>query len=127
MPANNVLPATTPVTISNGATLDMTDGTQTIASLSSTDGQGSKVLLGNGMLTVAGSATTTFDGMISGSGGSLVQQGSGTLVFTGSNTYSGGTTINAGTLQLGDGLAKNGSVRATWPTMASWPLPTPWP
>ena len=44
--ANGVLPATTPVTISNGATFDMTNGTQTIASLSSTDGKGSQVLLG---------------------------------------------------------------------------------
>ena len=111
--ANNVLPAATPLTISNGATLDMTAGTQTIASLASTDGQGSKVLLGNGLLTVGDPTSTTFDGVISGAGGSLVKQGSGTLAFTGSNTYSGGTTINLGTLQLGDGGSKNGVIQGS--------------
>ena len=43
---NNNLPVNTSVTISNGGTLDMTGGTQTIASLSSIDGLGSRVLLG---------------------------------------------------------------------------------
>ena len=32
------------------------------------------------------------------------------MVFTGSNTYNGLTTISGGTLQLGDGVSKNGSV-----------------
>jgi fibronectin-binding autotransporter adhesin len=99
-----------PVTISNGSTLDMTGGMQTIAALSSTDGLGSKVLLGNGLLTVGYSANTTFDGVISGSGGSLVKQGAGSLTFTGSNTYTGLTTVSGGSLQLGDGVATNGSV-----------------
>jgi len=93
------LPTTTPVTISQGATLDLTDVMQTIGSLSSTDGMGSKVLLGgNGVLTVGDSSTTTFDGTISGLGGSLVKQGAGTLVLSGSNTYGGTTSVNAGTL-----------------------------
>jgi len=93
------LPTTTPVTISQGATLDLTDVAQTIGSLSSTDGMGSKVLLGaNGVLTVGDATTTTFDGTISGLGGSLAKQGAGTLVLSGTNTYSGGTSVNAGTL-----------------------------
>src|SRR5690606_36481867 len=33
----------------------------------------------------------------------LVKSDLGTLVLTGTNTYNGGTTIDAGTLQLGDG------------------------
>lgn len=32
-----------------------------------------------------------------------MKDGSGTLTLTGANTYSGGTTINTGTLQLGNG------------------------
>lgn len=35
--------------------------------------------------------------------GSLIKQGLGTLTLTGANTYGGSTTIEAGTLQLGDG------------------------
>jgi fibronectin-binding autotransporter adhesin len=109
--ANNFLPSSTPLTISNGGTFDMTNGTQTIASLSSTDGNGSKVLLGTfGALTVGDSTSTTFDGVISGAGGSVVKQGAGALVFTGNNTYSGLTSVTGGTLQLGDGVVKNGSV-----------------
>jgi fibronectin-binding autotransporter adhesin len=50
----------------------------------------------------------TIAGAISGSG-NLVQLGTGTVVLTGTNTYSGGTTINSGTLQLGDG-STNGSI-----------------
>jgi fibronectin-binding autotransporter adhesin len=107
--AGGVLPSTTPLTISNGSTFDMTNSVQTIASLASTDGKGSQVLLGSGALSIAGTASTTFDGVISGNGGSLVLQG-GRLVFTGANTYSGGTTVSGGTLQLGDGTAKNGSL-----------------
>ena len=73
--ATGVLPSTTPVTISNGGTFDMTNGTQTIASLSSTDGNGSQVLLGSGgQLTISGPAITTFDGAISGAGGAVTLQ-----------------------------------------------------
>ena len=35
----------------------------------------------------------------------------GTLILNGSNTYTGGTTVSAGTLQLGDGVANNGYVQ----------------
>ena len=73
VPGNNILPATTPVVISNGGTFDMTNGTQTIASLSSTDGMGSMVLLGSGVLTVGDATNTTFDGVISGTGGGADQ------------------------------------------------------
>jgi fibronectin-binding autotransporter adhesin len=100
----SVLPATTAVTISNGSTLDMTNVAQTIASLSSTDGMGSQVLMGSGALTIAGTASTTFDGTISGAGGSLTLQG-GELTLTGTNTYTGGTIVANGTLILDDNAA----------------------
>ena len=47
---------------------------------------------------------------LTSSGGSLTKVGAGTLMLTASNTYTGATTISAGTLQLGDGVANNGSV-----------------
>jgi autotransporter-associated beta strand protein len=112
-PGVNVIPTTTPVSISNGGSLDMTNNIQTVASLSSTDGMGSQVLVGSGALTIAGPATTTFDGTISGGGGSVTLQG-GLLTLTGSNTYSGPTTVSGGTLQLGTGAnGFDGSIAST--------------
>jgi fibronectin-binding autotransporter adhesin len=59
--------------------------------------------LGRNELTVGGNNfSTDVTGVISGFGGSLVKVGAGTLTLSGINTYSGGTTIDAGTLQLGD-------------------------
>ena len=50
----------------------------------------------------------TFSGTVSGTG-SLTQGGGGTLTLTGLDIYTGGTTINAGTLQLGN-LSTTGSI-----------------
>jgi autotransporter-associated beta strand protein len=68
-------------------------------------------VLDNATLAFNRSDTTTFGGVISGSG--VVQQnGPGTTVFTAADIYTGGTTINAGTLQLGPGgsLAPTGAL-----------------
>jgi outer membrane autotransporter protein len=62
----------------------------------------------NGILAFDRSDAVTFGGVISATG-SLVQLGNGTLTLTGNNTYSGGTTINVGTLQIGNGGA-SGSI-----------------
>jgi len=53
-------------------------------------------------LTVTNSADGTFSGVLSGSG-SLTKAGDSTLVLTANNAYTGGTTINGGTLQIGNG------------------------
>src|SRR5271165_469984 len=69
----------------------------------------------NGTLEFNRSNTITFAGVISGTG-DLLQAGTGTLILTANNTFTGGTTVNAGTLQLGDGTnaasltGANGSV-----------------
>ncbi|WP_130619115.1 autotransporter-associated beta strand repeat-containing protein [Dyella amyloliquefaciens] len=57
---------------------------------------------GGGTIDVAPAGTLTVSGVIGGTG-SLTKGDTGTLVLSGSNTYTGGTTINAGTLQLGNG------------------------
>ncbi|HEX8381367.1 MAG TPA: autotransporter domain-containing protein [Allosphingosinicella sp.] len=55
-----------------------------------------------GTLIFNRSDPVAYGGVVSGSG-SLRKAGAGTLTLTGANTYTGGTTIEAGTLQVGDG------------------------
>jgi fibronectin-binding autotransporter adhesin len=79
----------------NGGTLEIGQG----------DATGSIVgdVIDNATLRFNRSDTITFAGNISGTGG-LTQAGLGTLILTGTNSYVGGTTIDAGTLQIGDGF-----------------------
>ncbi|WP_439710821.1 autotransporter-associated beta strand repeat-containing protein [Brucella anthropi] len=51
------------------------------------------------MLTIDGSASTSYGGIISGTGG-LTRAGTGTITLTGANTYSGGTTLKGGVLSV---------------------------
>lgn len=81
-------------TISEG-TLQLGDG--------GTTGSVKGDIINNATLAMNRSGEYIFEGKVSGSG-NLLQNGSGsTLILIGENTYSGGTTINAGTLQLGNG------------------------
>ncbi len=65
-------------------------------------------LVGNianqGALVFNRSDDVTYGAVISGSG-TFTKQGAGTVALTGASTYTGLTTINEGTLQLGDGGA----------------------
>ena len=63
-----------------------------------------------GTLAFANPNPQTFSNAISG-GGTLTAAGAGVLTLTSMNSITGLTTINSGsTLQLGDGVANNGSV-----------------
>jgi len=58
--------------------------------------------------------TVTFATAIQSGGTSLTltdSLGTGVLILTAPSTYAGRTTINSGTLQLGDGVANDGSIR----------------
>ena len=55
--------------------------------------------------------TSTFSGAVSGLGG-LVKTGAGTLSLTGSSSFSGGTTVQDGTVVVGDG-ATAGAILST--------------
>ncbi len=88
--------------------VSITAASETVGSLAGT--AGSSVVLGSNNLNAGGTnATTTFDGVISGAGGSFTKAGSGNLTFTAANTYTGATTISGGTLTL----LGAGSVAAT--------------
>ncbi len=64
----------------------------------------SQIALGGNTLTVNGSGSSNFAGIISGSGG-LVQAGAGTLTLGGNNNYTGTTAVSAGALTLSGSLA----------------------
>lgn len=59
-------------------------------------------ILNNASLVFNRSDSFSYGDVISGNG-RLYQTGNGTLTLTGLNTYTGGTTVNSGTLQIGNG------------------------
>ena len=74
---------------------------------------GGNVTLGaNATLTTGSKNTsTTYAGIISGTGSSLTKTGPGTLVLTGVNTYDAGTKINGGVVQTNaSGVGSSGSI-----------------
>ena len=94
-------------TMTANGTLDLNGHNLTISGLA-----GSGFVENNGgsnsILTVnTGSSSYTYAGIIQNGSGAqtigLTKTGTGTLRLTGANTYTGVTTINAGTLQVGDG------------------------
>jgi autotransporter-associated beta strand protein len=99
----NVLPVTTPVTVSSGGVLDLAGVSQTVAGLS-----GGGVVTNSGgaaTLTVSNaSGSTLFSGKISdasaGNAVSFTKNGGGTEILAGANNYRGATTVSGGTLKL---------------------------
>ena len=82
------------IQVNGGATLDLNSLNQTVGSLAGTG----NVTLGSATLNAGNDNTSTsFNGVISGTGG-LVKSGNGTLTVRGANTYTGGTTVSGGTL-----------------------------
>jgi len=81
-------------TINSGGTLQLGNG--------GTAGSITGNVIDNGTFAFDRSDPVTFSGAISGTGGLSLLSG-GTLVLTGANSYQGVTTINGGTLQVGNG------------------------
>jgi len=81
-------------TLINAGTLQIGDG--------SSDGVIAGDITNQGVLAFNNAAPSTIAGAISGAG-SVNQLGPGTTILTGTNSFTGGTTINLGTLQIGNG------------------------
>lgn len=148
---NNALGGATAVSIANGATvqtsvlgltnsindsaavtlngtLDLTGGTETVASLSGTN-IGASLAIGKngtttGSFTVGDANATSFAGVISGSrvtaGGIIfTKQGTGILTLQGTNTYSDVTAITAGGITITNNSALGATGANNGTTVAS--------
>jgi fibronectin-binding autotransporter adhesin len=110
--ADNVLSSASALVFSgNAGALDINGTRQTVGSVGNSVA-GSRIILGSGTLTVSNADASTFAGVVSGAGGSLVKTNSGTLTLSGSSTYSGATTISAGRLVVGSAAALGSSSAA---------------
>ncbi|MEZ5879431.1 MAG: autotransporter-associated beta strand repeat-containing protein [Nitratireductor sp.] len=103
------------VTIAAGGTLDL--GTNTGASALSGSGL---VTLNANTLTLNGDGNgsieqeSTYAGIISGTGGLIINNGNDNQILTGDNTFSGGITVAGGALTLGSNTAAGtGSITTT--------------
>jgi fibronectin-binding autotransporter adhesin len=90
------------VTLANtaGVVLDITGFNNTLGSLAGGGTTGGNVTLGAATLTTGNTSSTSYAGVISGTG-AVTKAGSGAWTVSGNNTYSGLTTINGGTYKLG--------------------------
>jgi autotransporter-associated beta strand protein len=72
---------------------------QQIASLTGAASSGVSLAASTSLTLGDSTGTTTFAGVISGSGG-LIKDGASTQTLTGANTYTGSTSVTAGTLEV---------------------------
>ena len=115
---SNGLPTNTDFTLgysgtTNQMTFDLAGYNQTIGSLADSGGGNYSNYVvssstGSPVLTISGTKSTTFDGLIT-SNLSLTINSSSTLTLTASNTYAGDTTITNGVLALSTNASINGS------------------
>ena len=102
----NAIYDTNTVVVSNNATL-LLSSSETIGSLA---GAGTVTLGANSLVTGSNSASTTYSGVIGGTGG-IFKAGTGTFTLAGANTYSGDTIVNAGTLAFSNGSVNSSLIR----------------
>lgn len=113
--ANNKLASGSIHVVTNGATLDLNNTSQSVVGLVDALSGGGDVTLGSGTLTITPTTPVTFSGVISGVGGNFVKSGSATQTLAGVSTYTGTTSIQAGTLQIG----VNNALPPTTPSITS--------
>ncbi len=121
----NALPATTPLTLGVGGTLNLNNNNQTIAALNTSAGNINTGTGTGGILTIGNTAggTATYSGVISGTGGltwgivntNVPNPTPSTLLLTNTSTNTGPMTINTGTLSIGTAYALSGGVAPVLP------------
>jgi autotransporter-associated beta strand protein len=106
----NAIASGSSLNVASGAAFDLSGHNQTLGSIS---GVGN-ISLGSGTLTTNSSSNSAFSGAISGSG-ALTKAGSGTLTLSGNNSYTGPTSLTAGTVVIGNAnaLGTSGNVSFT--------------
>ncbi len=115
-------PGLSPTLNGSGGSLTVNSGAVAsfVGSSAAVIGSGfSSLILGNGegILTVTNSGTLTINTPVNVTGSSnLTKAGSAAVVLTAANLYTGATTINAGTLTIGNGT--NGSLAGSGSTGA---------
>ena len=108
------------VMLDTNALLDISGGGNTVIAGLASSGSGTQVRMDNGStasqtLTIAGSGTYTFGGVIGNRRTDSAQSTSltvsmapgATQILTGANAYTGTTTVSGGTLQIGNGTSGN--------------------
>jgi fibronectin-binding autotransporter adhesin len=85
------------VAMETGTVFDIAGLTAAGTTIGDLSGAGT-VSLGGKSLTFGTGNSTSFSGIIGGSGGALVKTGSGSFTLSGANTYTGATSVTAGTL-----------------------------
>ncbi|VVE37651.1 autotransporter-associated beta strand repeat-containing protein [Pandoraea anhela] len=98
--AGGALSGDNDVTLATGTALDISQTTSPIVIAGLDGAAGTRVSLGGQSLTVGGTANSTFDGVIDGTGG-ITKQGAATVTLGAQNTFTGSTTVTGGTLALG--------------------------
>ncbi len=100
----------------NFATSDTLTGNMIIKG-TSLSGTGNLTLAKNRNANIDVSATSTYDGVISGTQSGLTKAGAGLLTLTKDHTYTGATLITQGNLQVGSGgsvsQASSGTINST--------------
>ncbi len=100
----NAISSSSDVSLADAASaiFNLNNFNDAIGSLAGGGSSGGNVSLGSGTLTTGGDDnSTSYSGVISGTG-NLIKSGAGTMILgNAANTYTGSTTIHAGTLSVG--------------------------